>query len=261
MASTLQHWVAMNFIIILLFVFGLYALSQNSSANEHKPIFPTAPRLEEICIHGEDSCQLAIGQRVVKVLAQDRMGTGFIVHSNDNWAIVMTSSHVIKVGNGHASRMLNTSIYNSSWVGGKAESACAFFMLSYGDVALIRVPNYWGKNFPRIKTDYDSVRGDKAYIVDHKYNYLRYWTYKISGFNNRKKQVYLHDKAEPGMSGSPIISRDGNLIGVLEGTLTNYYYGYKRTIGSYKVDYNDLYDYNHLVDSYNYSSNYICKNF
>lgn len=259
-ACTLLICEIMNYMLFFLFVFGLYALSINSRAEDSRTSY-IAPALEDECWRSVEKCHDAIGDRVVKVIAGNGYGSGFIAHSDENLAVIITSSHVVRTGNGRKSNILDISVYDSNWVGGAATSACAFFKISYGDVALILMPNFWGKRFPPLRDDFRSTAGDEAYVVDFKHEYKRHWTYTVDGFNNRTMQVYLYEKAEPGMSGSPIISKGGELLGVLQGEISNQYFGYRRTTGSLRTENKTINDFKVLLTTQNQKSNYVCRNF
>ncbi len=221
--------------------------------------FEEVDSIESQCAIDDDLCSMAIAERVVKVANDKYQGTGFILESNENTMTIMTASHVIRDGNGYNSSIkLGLSVYDSSqnhWE--DALSACAFFKNAYADVGILSVRNYSKKIFPMILEPEGAKAGQRVHVVDHKYDKVRAWKYSVHSFNNDKQEIYLHDTSESGMSGSPIISLDGKLLGVL--TATNSYTN--RTIGTWKLGKVLLFGLSYLLEKESYFAPYICRTY
>lgn len=214
--------------------------------------------LESECSIDEASCLAAIRERVVQIKTANSIGTGFIIESSEDYYTVMTASHVVRTGNGYKSAITDdlfvyhekTNLFIS------AINACAFFQNAYADIAILTFNNFDKRIFPPIQEGYGR-RGDKVFVVDNKYLEKRSWIYIISGFDNSKNEIFLSDSSEPGMSGSPMITADGKLNGIL----TASYVHRHGTIGTFKFADISYLGMKYLIEKESYFAPYICRQF
>lgn len=214
--------------------------------------------LPEYCKDGEAECIRGLKERVVRINSNFGSGTGFIMESDDTRMLVITASHVIRKGNGTNSYIADPIVYDvDTGKGAKSTKSCAYFTKSYGDIALIEVPNHWKKKFDRIPIGFDASADDEVLVVDNKFDYKRTSRFTISRFGDFKSGIALFGLGEKGMSGAPIISKQGQLLGVL--TSGNSYNGQDYIYGTRRLLFSALVWLDSLA-SQESGKNHICVN-
>lgn len=170
------------------------------------------------CAKNKDDCANELRERIVNIQSDIGSGTGFILEGDRDYLTILTASHVIRRGNGQKSSIASGMIVINDDLGifEQPLASCAFFTNAYADVGLIKILNTTNIIFEKMEI-FESARAkEKVLVIDHKYpDKKRAWTYTIDSFSNQKNLVFLHDSAQRGMSGSPIIKLDGRLIGIL----------------------------------------------
>lgn len=224
-------------------------------SNQRHSQTTSSQSLAELCALGDNFCTEGIKARVVRIDSSDGSGTGFIYSSDRREITILTASHVIRKGNGTDS-IIQSDLFtwNGSYgVPGKIISACGFFMNAFGDIGIIKVNNSTGKIFAPIEVEYDSTSGDTVFVGDHRKIQPLISSYMVHQYLNDKSIVELDKPAYPGMSGSPIISKRGRLVGVVISTND------RHSQGTFRFDEAIRLGVDYLIEKQSVFTPYICE--
>lgn len=281
----LTDWFFISFALVFIFAIFSTVISKtvdflgNSNSKDlvnSIQVKPNSLKLEDACYQGKDSCFDEISSRTVQVQTATTSGTGFIFYADNDRMMIVTASHVVRLGNGHDSAIRNgvgiwDSVYSKYT---RAKKVVAYFMKAHSDMAIIEIPNNRPYRYPLISptTNYDGAyAGENVYTVSHKNNFKESFIYSVKGYDNQKLDMILSGLARPGDSGSVFITEGGRLAGILDGTQYNFRKIYGRTYkynqttrATYNFD--SIYDAISGLDSfckdeYELGEDYICRSF
>lgn len=201
-------------------------------------------------------CQLEIYDRAVHIFGDQTHGTGFILEGDEEYLTILTASHVISeeildevfISN----RVLVTDIGRDVFE--HAIEVCSFHKEGYADIGIIKIKNTTGTIYKRLETSLQSKPGAEVTIVEYRDPKVKkVWNYIVKGFLGFENKVVLYGRSKEGMSGSPIIDRQGALLGIL--TQGSRYF----TFGTYRLDNVLTFGIDYLVKNQNAFTPYYCK--
>jgi S1-C subfamily serine protease len=148
--------------------------------------------------------------------SDDSLGTGTIVDANGD---ILTSLHVVA----------NATSIQVTFADGTSSSASIATQQPANDIAVLKADKLPGQVVPAVLGNPNAMRvGDEAYVVGNPYGlYSSMSAGVISGFNrtfqpvntnlNLKGLIQIDAAVNPGNSGGPLLNRDGEVIGIVEG--------------------------------------------
>jgi S1-C subfamily serine protease len=146
----------------------------------------------------------------------DSLGTGTIVDANGD---ILTSLHVVA----------NATSIQVTFADGTSSSASIATQQTANDIAVLKADKLPAQVVPAVLGNPNAMRvGDEAYVVGNPYGlYSSMSAGVISGFNrtfqpvntnlNLKGLIQIDAAVNPGNSGGPLLNRDGEVIGIVEG--------------------------------------------
>jgi len=209
--------------LFVWFTSGGNANSRTKRRFSNSAYASTAPKssrgaVTDFCAKGERRCLNELAHRTVQINTERGLGTGTIYSATENTAIILTASHVIRFGNGFDSAIRDGlavwDTTNAKFM--PVRRACAYFMNSHSDIALIEVENNRNQQYPSLNQDPGRMyAGQKVLYVSNRKLEQEAWEYTVWGFDNRRQDMVLRGKPRSGDSGSGIFTKDGHLAGVL----------------------------------------------
>ncbi len=148
--------------------------------------------------------------------SDDSLGTGTIVDANGD---ILTSLHVVA----------NATSIQVTFADGTSSSASIATQQPANDIAVLKADKLPAQVVPAVLGNPNAMRvGDEAYVVGNPYGlYSSMSAGVISGFNrtfqpvntnlNLKGLIQIDAAVNPGNSGGPLLNRDGEVIGIVEG--------------------------------------------
>jgi S1-C subfamily serine protease len=148
--------------------------------------------------------------------SDDSLGTGTIVDANGD---ILTSLHVVA----------NATSIQVTFADGTSSSASIATQQTANDIAVLKADKLPAQVVPAVLGNPNAMRvGDEAYVVGNPYGlYSSMSAGVISGFNrtfqpvntnlNLKGLIQIDAAVNPGNSGGPLLNRDGEVIGIVEG--------------------------------------------
>ena len=146
----------------------------------------------------------------------DSLGTGTIVNANGD---ILTSLHVVA----------NATYIQVTFADGTQSTASVANQQPENDIAVLKADKLPAQIVPAVLGNPNAMRvGDEAYVVGNPYGlYSSMSAGVISGFNrtfqpvntdlNLKGLIQIDAAVNPGNSGGPLLNRDGEVIGIVEG--------------------------------------------
>ena len=146
----------------------------------------------------------------------DSLGTGTIIDANGD---ILTSLHVVA----------NATDIQVTFADGTSSKASVATQQPQNDIAVLKADKLPAQVIPAVLGNPNAMHvGDEAYVVGNPYGlYSSMSAGVISGFNrtfqpqnsalNLKGLIQIDAAVNPGNSGGPLLNRDGEVIGIVEG--------------------------------------------